>query len=134
MKSHTIVWQEVKSVALGQILCCSVLVGVYALIGRFSPGVLLGAVAGGLLATLNFFVMALCADIAADRGQNQDIASGQKLVALSYLGRMTGLFVILVVCAKSGLFDLIALVLPLIFVRPILTVKELIRKKEGQPK
>ena len=39
------------------------------------------------------------------------------------------LALILVGCALSGWFDLIALVLPLLFVRPILTIAEFFRKK-----
>ncbi len=129
MASHKIVWQETRAVALGQLICCCIMLAIYALLGWFSTAVLLGAAAGGSLATLNFFVMALCADIAADKGAQQDVKGGQALIQMSYLGRLVGLFVILVVCAKSGLFDLIALVLPLVFVRPILTVSELRTKK-----
>jgi hypothetical protein len=36
---------------------------------------------------------------------------------------------ILFACAKSGLFDVVALVLPLVFVRPTITVAEFFRKK-----
>lgn len=134
MKSHTIVWQETRAVVLGQLVCCAAVLGVYFLIGKFSTAAVLGVLAGGLLAAVNFFAMAMSADIAADKGENQDIAGGQKLVTMSYLGRMVGLFAVLALCAKSGYFDLIALVLPLLFVRPILTVKELIRKKGVAPK
>ncbi len=133
MASHKIVWQETRTIVLGQLVCCAVMVGIYALLGRFSFSVVLGALAGGTLATLNFFVMALCADIAADKGQQKDVKGGQALIQMSYLGRLVVLFLLLVLCAKSGLFDLIALVLPLIFVRPILTVAEFRKKKGGDP-
>ncbi len=134
MKSHPVVWQETKSIALGQLVCCAVMVGIYALIGKFSMAVVLGALAGGFLSTLNFFAMALGADIAASRGEGQEVARGQTLIQMSYLGRMVALFLILALCAKSGLFDLIALVLPLVFVRPILTVREFLRKKGDNSK
>lgn len=134
MPSHKIVWQETKDVALGQLICCAAVLGTYYLIGRFSRAALLGVLVGGLLATANFFVMALCADIAADKGVSQDVRGDQSLVTMSYLGRMVVLFVILALCAKSGYFDLIGLVLPLVFVRPILTVKEFLKKKGVDPK
>lgn len=134
MQSHKIVWQETKAVALGQLICCIAMLDIYSLIGRFTQSAVLGVLVGGLLATANFFVMALCADIAADKGARQDVRGGQSLVTMSYLGRMAVLFVILALCAKSGCFDLIGLVLPLVFVRPILTVKELIHKKGVDPK
>ncbi len=128
MKSHPIVWQETKTVVLGQIICCGIMLAVYSLIGYLSGNVIRGALAGGFLAIANFFAMALCVDMAADRG-GEEQSKGQTLVQLSYIGRMAVLFVVLALCAKSGAFDLIALVLPLAFVRPILTINELIRKK-----
>ncbi len=133
MASHKIVWQETKTIALGQLICCGLMVGIYALLGRFSLAVVLSALVGGTLAALNFFVMALCADIAADKGQAQDVNGGKSMIQFSYLGRMVVLFLVLVLCAKSGFFDLIALVVPLLFVRPILTVRELTKKKGGDP-
>lgn len=129
MHSHKIVWQQTGAVALGELLCCAVMVGVFALAGHFDASVVLGALAGFAIAVLNFFVMALCADIAADRGEHQDIKGGQALVQMSYLGRMVALFLVLVLCAKLEVFNLIALVVPLVFVRPVLTVSELIKKK-----
>ena len=35
-------------------------------------------------------------------------------------------------CAKSGVFNLFALVLPLVFVRPVLTIAEFFRKTGGK--
>ncbi len=134
MKTHPIVWRETGAVALGQLVCCALLAAVYALLGRFSVQILYSALAGGLLATANFCIMALGADVAADKGQQQDVKGGQALITMSYLGRMAGLFVILALCAKTGVFDLIALVLPLVFVRPILTIRELLHKKGAEPK
>ena len=39
------------------------------------------------------------------------------------------LAVVLIACAKSGVFHVLAMVLPLIFVRPTLTIAEFFRKK-----
>ena len=55
--------------------------------------------------------------------------AGQKLMAGSYPIRLLVLAGALFLCAKSGVFDLIALVLPLLFVRPILTIAEFFSKK-----
>ena len=40
------------------------------------------------------------------------------------------LALVLIACARSGLFDILALVLPLAFQRPVLMVLEFFRKKE----
>ncbi len=133
MNSHKVVWKTTATVALGELLCCGIMVLVFALLGKLDTSVVLGALAGYLIATANFCIMALCADIAADKGQQQDVKGGQALVQMSYIGRLLVLFLVLVLCAKSGIFHLIALVLPLVFVRPVLTINELIQKKRRDP-
>lgn len=131
MRSRKIVIQETVTVAIGQLICCAVMVGIFALLSKLDSTVILGALAGGLLATGNFFVMALCADLAADKGEAQDVKGGQALIQMSYLGRLAALFVILALCAKSGYFHVLTLVLPLVFTRPILTVTHLRKEKGG---
>lgn len=129
MESRKIALHETCIVAIGVAICVGLMFGIYALIGRFSMAVLLGGLVGGLVSVLNFFFMAIVATLAADRAENQDVIGGQKLISSSYPLRMLALAGILFVCAKSGLFDLIALVLPLVFVRPTITVAEFFRKK-----
>ena len=48
---------------------------------------------------------------------------------MSYIGRLIGLFLVLVLCALTKIFNLFALVIPLVFTRPILTVSEFLKKK-----
>lgn len=128
MESRKIVFQETAVVLLGELVCAALMVGVFALLGRFDRSVVLGALAGLVLATANFFFMAVVASLAADKAQQQDVAGGQKLIRLSYPVRMLVLAVLLFACAKSGLFNLFALVLPLVFVQPIITIAEFFRK------
>ena len=123
------IWKETGIVAAGQAVCIAVMAGVFALLGRLELSVILGGVVGGLVATANFFFMSLFVSFASDKAQQQDVAGGQKLIQLSYIGRLIAIFAVLALCAKSGYFHVLALVLPLAFNRPILTVAELIRKK-----
>ena len=69
--------------------------------------------------------------IFTDKAEKQDVAGGQKMIQLSYAGRMIGVFAVLVLLAKSGFFHPLPLVLPLAFTRPILTVREWIVKRGG---
>ena len=103
--------------------------GVYALIGKFALSVLLGGLVGLLVATGNFFGLAVVATLAADKAEAGDPASGQKLMKSSYPIRLLVMAGILILCAKSGVFDVLALVLPLVFVRPILTIAEFFKKE-----
>ena len=129
MNSHKIVFQQTLSVLIGEVLCTAAMIGVFALLDRYNTTVLLGGIAGALIASANFFLMALTTDLAADKAAQQDVKGGQALIQLSYIGRMAALFLVLILCAKSGLCNVLALVLPLVFVRPCLTVAELFKKK-----
>lgn len=131
MNSRNFLLRETLPVAIGLGICVAAMMAIFALAGKFDTTVLLGSVAGGVISLANFFFMSLFANIAADKAMNQDVAGGQKLIQLSYLGRMAGMLVALVVCAKSGYFHVLALALPLLFIRPILTIKELFIKKGG---
>lgn len=132
MDSRKIVFQETGIVFLGQILGIAVMFGVYALLGKWSGAVLLGGVLGGILAVANFLIMSICVSLAADRAQQQNVKGGKALLQGSFLVRYALLFLALIAGAKSGRCDLIALVLPLVFVRPILTLGEFFRKKGGK--
>ena len=128
-ESRKIVFKETAIVAAGEALCVALMCGVYALLGKFGISVLLGGLVGGLLATGNFFFLAVVATLAADRAQAQDVQGGQKLMKSSYPIRLLVLAGLLILCAKSGYFDVLALALPLLFVRPALTVAEFLNRK-----
>ncbi len=131
MESRKFLFRETAFVAVGQMLCTALMIFIFALLGKYDTSVLLGGIVGALIATANFFFMSLFISLAADKAEAQDIAGGQKLIQLSYMGRMAGLFLILILCAKSGIFHVLTLAIPLVFTRPILTVAELFKKKGG---
>ena len=129
MDSRKYVLKQTGIIAVGQVVCVAAMVGVFALLGEFNSSVLLGGIVGCVLAILNFFFMAVGTSLAADKAEQQDVKAGQVLIRNSYMLRLALLFILLFACAKSGLFNLFALVLPLIFVRPTLTFAEFFRKK-----
>ena len=133
MDSRKFVFQETAIVAIGQIIGIAAMFGIFALLSRLDTTVLLGGIVGGVLSVLNFLFMAIGASLAADKAQAQDVKGGKSLLQTSMMLRYVVLFIILFACAKSGLFNVIALVVPLIFVRPTITVAEFFRKKE-EPK
>ena len=128
MDSRKFVLTETAIILAGELIGSAAMVGIFALLGKFDSTVLLGAVVGALAATLNFFFMALIASLAADKAQKQDVKGGQAIVQSSYFVRMVLLFVVLFAFAKSGLCNVIAMVVPLVFVRPVLTIAEFFRK------
>ena len=129
MDSRKIVFRETAIIAVGEVICVAVMMGIFALLGKFDISVLLGGVFGGVLAILNFFFMAVGASLAADKAENQNVKGGQGIIKSSMLIRYLLLFVILFALAKSGICNRLALILPLVFVRPVLSVGEFFRKK-----
>lgn len=129
MESRKIVFTEVAFVAIGEVIGVAAMLGVYALLGYFSMPVLWGGIVGGLMAVLNFFAMAVVVSLAADRAEKQDVQGAQKMIKGSYPLRLLLLAVVLFAFAKSGICDVLALALPLIFVRPTLRIAEFFRKK-----
>ena len=118
MSTRNPVYRETAAIAIGEVLCVGLMLGIYAL----------GGMLGGLLSICNFFFMAVGASLAADRAEQQNVKGGTALVRMSFLLRYLVLFLILFAAAKSKRFDLLALVLPLVFVRPILMLGEFFRK------
>ena len=128
MDSRKFVLQETIIVALGQAVCVGLMIGIFALLGKFDTSVWLGGIAGGVLAVANFFFMALAATVASDKAVAQNVKGGQLTMRLSYMVRLAVLFIILYALVKSGVCNVLTAVLPLLFTRPILFVAEFFRK------
>lgn len=133
MDIRKLVWKETAAMALGQALCVAAMLGVFALLGRLDAAALRGGLLGGLLATLNHFFLAVGVMMATRQAAGENIKGGKTLVQLSFLIRTVILFVVLYALLKSGLCNLFALLLPLLFVKPILLLEQFFQK-EGDAK
>ena len=129
MDSRKYVFRQTLVIAIGQIVGVGIMIAVFALLGKFDYTVVLGGLAGAAVAIGNFFFMAMSLTLAADRAVQQDVKGGKGLVKASYGIRLAVMFVVLFACARSGHFNVIALVLPLVLVRPTLMVAEFFGKK-----
>lgn len=121
------IW-EVTLVAVGEAICVGIMLGVFALVRHFDIRVLLGGLLGWLLAAGNYFLMAVGVTAASKKAAQQDVFGAQRTLQLSMAGRYVLLIALLVVAAISDYFNLIALLLPLLFVRPIITIGEFFRR------
>lgn len=128
MESRKFVIKETSIVFLGELIGSAAMVAVFALLGQLNGSVLLGAIVGSVLTTLNFFFMAASASIAADKAVKQDVKGGKAVIKSSYSLRLVVLFILLFAFAKSGLCNPIALAVPLVFARPTITIAEFFRK------
>ena len=128
MDSRKIVFKETAIVAVGELICSGLMVGVFALVGYFKMNVLWGALAGCGVMIVNYFFMAVTVTLAADRAEQGDPQAGQRMVQLSSTVRLVLMGLALFLGIKLGA-NVIALVLPLAFQRPILMLAEFFRKK-----
>ena len=129
MDSRKFVIVETGKVAIGTTIGTLVMLGVFALLSKFDLTVLLGGIFGTIIAILNFFFMAVAADMAADKAQNQDVNGGKAMIQRSMLLRTAAMVVIFFALVKCGVCNVISLVVPLVFVRPTITIAEFFRKK-----
>lgn len=130
MDSRKIVFRETAIVAVGEVLLSAVMVAVFAALGYFQMNVLWGALAGALVTTANYFSLALVVCLASDRATAGDPAQGQKMIRLSATTRLFFTGGLLAVAILLGC-NVIATVVPLLFLRPIMYVAEFLKKKEG---
>ncbi len=129
MKDNNSIWRELLIVAVGEAVCVGLMLVVFALLGRLDQQAVLGGVIGGALALGNFALTAVGVAIASAKASQQDVKGAQGSMTLSMMLRYLLLLLVLVLTAKSGSVNVLALVLPLLFVRPLLTIGEFFRKK-----
>ena len=125
------VFQELLPATAGVLLCSGVMVGVYALIGKFSMNVVLSALGGSAVIILNYLCLALTVTLATRKAEQGDTKGAQNMISLSSLLRLLLMGAMLFGGIKLG-GNVIALVLPLVFLRPVLMVSGLMRKKGGK--
>ena len=128
MDSRKIVFRETAIIAIGEFICSGIMVGIFAALGYFQWNVLWGALAGTAVMIANYFFMAVTVSLAADRAQRGEVQQAKKMVQLSSTVRLVAMGLTLFLGIKLGA-NVIALVLPLVFVRPVLTVAEFFQKK-----
>lgn len=128
MGTRKFIIRETAFLAIGEAICVAAMIGLFALLGYFDYKVVLGGLFGGIIAVGNFFFMALASNVAADKAVDQDVKGGKGIMKLSYGTRLLIMGVLLFILAKSGHCNVLALVIPLVFVFPVLMVIEFFRK------
>lgn len=130
MKKENELLREVLLVAAGEALGVGLMFGVFAMLDKLDAQVLWGGALGWLLAVVYISMMAVGVALAAKKAAGQDVRGGQASASSAMLLRYLVLLGALVVAGKSEKVNMIAAVVPLLFIRPILSVGELFRKKE----
>lgn len=126
MESRKWILKQTLIMALLLLACTGLMFGVFALLHSFSVKVLVGGIVGWVLSTLYYFFMTVANTRLAEAVTTQ----GAKPVAPQggIFLRYIIIFAVLVVGAKSGYCNPIAMVVPLGLMRPILMIYEFFRK------
>ena len=148
--------RETKKIAMGVCLMAILMVGVYLIIGRFSTAVLFGTLLGAGFAILNFFLMALSVQQAAEKmngvqlppeeepGENEEdrepaktelspqARQARRNMQLSYTGRMALLVAMAAIAYFVPGIDPVPALLAQLFPRLTIFIEGLLLKKETQ--
>lgn len=154
MKIQEPVKQETKKIAIGVAILSLLMVLVFVAIGRFDLTVLWGTLLGGGFAVLNFFLMALTVQQAAEQmngvtlppeeneeettegeeKQKQEPYPQQKkirgIVQKSYILRMVLMAVVAVAAVKLPVFNAVPAIIAFFFPRIVITALPMIQKNQ----
>ncbi len=114
-------------VALILLACVGAMYGVFALLGHFTVKVLAGGIVGYLLA-LGYFFFMLLGNTRIANDENADATRAKAMVQGGMLLRYLAVFLILVVCVKTGFCEPFSMVIPLALLNPILLVYDFFKK------
>ncbi len=128
MDQRKVVLRESAVMAVGELICSALTVAVFAALGYFKMNVLWGVLTGSLIMIANYFFMAVTINLASDKAEAGQVKQAQNMVQISSAVRLLCMGAALVLGIKLGA-NVIALLLPLAFFRPILMVWEFFRKK-----
>ncbi|MBQ6835506.1 MAG: hypothetical protein IJM96_01220 [Clostridia bacterium] len=128
MNTRQFVLRETAMLAIGEAICTAAMVMVFALSGFYSTSVLLGGIIGCIMAVANFFFMAVSAESAADKAVAGDVKGGKALIKASFRMRLIAMAAIIILLARSGACNPIAMIVPLVLSRLVITVIEFFRK------
>ena len=105
--------KETKRIAVGTVIMLVVMLAVYAVLGKFTVGVLLGGLLGSAYAIFNFFMLGMTLQKAASMTDQQ---MAHMKVRSSYSTRMIGMLILAAVAFAlpfvEGIPCLIALLFP----------------------
>ena len=128
MDSRKIVFRQTAVIAVGELICSAVVVGVFAAFNNFSMTVLWSALCGCAVMIVNYFFIAVTVSLAADRAEKGEPEQAQKSVQLSSALRLACMAAVLVGAILLGA-NTLALLLPLLFIRPIVTLVQFFMKE-----
>lgn len=146
MKNKNLPLYETAFILVGEIIVSLIICGVYLLLNKFSYKVITGCALGTLVTVFNFLFLAISTNRAFDRAveargskemtdeEIEEFTAAQQreisnAVKVSYITRTLTMLLALVLAFILDWFDVIATLVPLLMLRPIITLEAIIREK-----
>lgn len=127
--------KQIIRAAVAEAVCVALMLGVYAVIGRFSLTVMWSALFGYVMAVGNFIALSITVSSAADKAERTGNAAGAANdVRASSTVRLLALLAIYFIVLRFGKLDPVSSLLPLIFMQFALKIMEFFRKEDGEGK
>lgn len=131
MQKHKDILRQVGRFTLALALCVAIMLVIYALLGAFTRSVLLGALAGLVLAIGNFVSLSITVSNAMDRAaRDNDPQRAQLSIQASGVLRLLVLAVIYIALFRAKVCDPVAALLPLLMAQAVLKLVEFFRKDD----
>ena len=127
-KSLAVILYETRKIAIGELITAALIILVYALLDKFHYTVVTGSLLGALVATANIFFIGLSVTRSLDKSTEFE---AKKITMLSYMLRMAGIALALVLAFKSPYFDGIAAAIPLLTPRLIIFISSFFEKNKS---
>ena len=138
--------RELLAILIGETLTSLIICGVYLVLKKYTYQVLLGVLLGSTVTFLNFLVLSIMTNRVINRfleaRGNSELTDEeaealafkfqgqvQNQMKLSFIIRILVLAATLIVAFILDYFSPLATVIPLLILRPILTISEIIRRK-----
>ena len=117
--------KETKRIGVGTVIMLVVMLAVYAVLGKFTVGVLLGGLLGSAYAIFNFFMLGMTLQKAASMTDQQ---MAHMKVRSSYSTRMIGMLILAVVAFALPFVEGIPCLIALLFPRATIFVLQVTGK------
>ena len=114
--------KETKRIAVGTVIMLVVMLAVYAVLGKFTVGVLLGGLLGSAYAIFNFFMLGMTLQKAASMTDQQ---MAHMKVRSSYSTRMIGMLILAVIAFALPFVEGIPCLIALLFPRATIFVLQI---------
>lgn len=130
MKVDKVVKRETINIAIGIVICSIITQIGFVIFGKYSLAVLLGAIYGGAIALLNFFLMGITVQKIADM---DDPNAAKRKMQASYSTRQVMVLVLsgigIYIAVNYGIFHWLPILLAIIYPRIIIAIGGKFRKE-----